>query len=107
MVTRHIESTECASGPGITRSSDDSIGVVAVDEVVPVGNEAVAIVSTASGHVRKQSKLQIKRLHIVMPRSISLCGRCAKLPVVGKSVIRVPTGTHHTTVSSTVKGRDH
>ena len=69
-----------------------------------MGNEAVAMGSTASGQVRKQSKLQIKRLHIAIPRSTSLGGRCAELPVAGKSAIRVPTGMHHTKVSATVKG---
>ena len=59
---------------------------------------------TASGHAYKQSKLQVKRLHIAMSRSTSHSDRCAELPVAGRINIRVPTGMHHTTVYSTVKG---
>ena len=67
-------------------------------------NEAVAVGSTASGHVRKQSKLQIKKLHIGMPGPSSLSDGCAELPVAGRRDVCVPTGVHNTRVYATVEG---
>ena len=60
--------------------------------------------STASEHVREQSKLQIKRLHIGMPGLSSLSDGCAKLPVAGRGAVCVPTNVHNTRVSAAVKG---
>ena len=47
-------STECTSRPGVAHVSGNSIGMVAIDGAVPVGNERLTVGSIASGHVCKQ-----------------------------------------------------
>ena len=72
---------------------------------VPVGDQSVPLGTTAGGHVCKQSKSQVKRIHIPVPGLTSVSSGCNKLPVAIEGDVCVSTDVHSGTISATSEDR--
>ena len=101
----HRGSVERLSGPGLKGGTGDSFGVGPLIVHVPVGDQPVPVGTTTGGHVRKQSKSQVKQIHIPVPGLTSVSSGCNKLPVAIGSNVCVSTDVHSGTISATSQDR--
>ena len=72
---------------------------------VPVGDQSVPLGTTTGGHVRKQSKSQVKRIHIPVPGLTSVSSGCNKLPVAIEGDVCVSSDVRSGTISATSENR--
>ena len=101
----HRGSVERLSGPGLKGGTSDSVRVGPLTVHVPVGDQPVPVGTTTGGHVRKQSKSQVKQIHIPVPGLTSVSSGCNKLPVAIGSNVCVSTDVHSGTFSATSQDR--
>ena len=73
---------------------------------VPVGNQSVTLGTTMGGHVRKQSKPQVKRIHIPVPGLTSDSSECTKLPVAIADDVCISSDVHSEAISATFENRE-
>ena len=72
----------------------------------PVGDQSVTLGTTTDRHVRKQSKSQVKRIHIPVPGLTSDSSGCAKLSVAIEGDVCISSDVHPAAVSVTSEDRE-
>ena len=101
----HRGSVERLGGPGLKGGTGGTFGVVPLTMHVPVGGQSVSLGTTTGGHVRKQSKSQVKRIHIPVPGLTSVSSRCTKLPMAIEGDVCVSSDVRSGTISATSENR--
>ena len=101
----HCGSVERLSGPGLNSGTGGTFGMVPLTTHVPVGDQSVTLGTTTDRHVRKQSKSQVKRIHIPVPGLTSDNSGCAKLSVAIEGDVCISSDVHPATVSVTSEDR--
>ena len=100
----HRRSTERAGRPSILHGPGDPIGVVTSDGVILMGGQPVTVGSTTSGHIRKQSKSQVKRLHLPVSRPTGSGDRRVELLVAKQGTVCVSTNLYHPAIPPRSEG---
>ena len=97
----HRGSVERFSRPGLTSGPGGTFGMIPITTHVPVDDQSVTLGTTTDRHVRKQSKSQVKRIHIPVPGLTSDSSGCVKLSVAIEGDVCIFTDMHPATVSAT------
>ena len=101
----HRGSVERLGGPGLKGGTGDTFGVVPLTMHVQVAGQSVSLGYTMGGHVRKQSKSQVKRINITVRGLTSASSRYTKLPMAIEGDVCVSSDVRSGTISATSENR--
>ena len=95
----HRRSTKRTGRPSILYGSGVPIGMVT--KFIPMDSQSIAVGSTTSGHICKQSKSQVKRLHLPVSRPTGSGDRRVELCLATQGTVCVSTDLYHSAIPST------